>query len=60
LGQKAFADLYSLAAGAIGSKVIDLGDLTTGCVSDYFTGESGNTAAYNCAIGCGITDLGTL
>jgi len=60
LGQKAFIDLYNLAVGLPGSKIIDLGDLTSGCSSDYFTGEDGGTSNYNCAIGCSLTDLGTV
>jgi len=60
LGQKAFIDLYNLAVGLPGSKIIDLGDLTSGCSSDYFTGEDGGTTNYNCAIGCSLTDLGAV
>jgi hypothetical protein len=60
LGQKAFIDLYNLVSGSAGSKIINLGDLSTGCGSNFFTGESGGTAAYNCAIGCSSTNLGSL
>jgi hypothetical protein len=60
LGQKAFVDLYNIAVGLPGSKVIDLGNLTSGCSSDFFTGENGGTSNYNCAIGCSLTDLGTV
>jgi hypothetical protein len=60
VGQKPFIDLYNLASGSPGSKVMDLGSLSTGCVSDYFTGESGGVINYNCAIGCSTTSLGTV
>lgn len=60
LGQKAFEDLYNSTLGSPGSKIIDLGSLATGCVSDYFAGENGGTANYNCAIGCSLINLGSL
>jgi len=60
LGANSFGDLYNDAAGSAGSKTIDLGDLTTGCASDHFTGESGGGRAFNCALGCGTFALGTI
>jgi hypothetical protein len=54
------ATLYLATAGAPGSKIMNLGDLTTGCASDYFTGESGSGSNYNCALGCASFSLGTL
>lgn len=60
LGSQSFGDLYSSTAGSAGSKTIDLGNLTTGCASDHFTGESGGSRAFNCALGCGTFALGTL
>jgi hypothetical protein len=60
LGSQSFGDLYLATAGAPGSKIMNLGDLTTGCASDYFTGESGSGSNYNCALGCASFSLGTL
>jgi len=60
LGSKSFGDLYNTTAGAIGSKLIDLGDLTTGCALDYFTGESGGGRSFTCALGCSVFSLGSV
>jgi hypothetical protein len=60
LGSKSFGDLYTTTAGAIGSKLIDLGDLTTGCALDYFTGESGGGRSFTCALGCSVFSLGSV
>jgi hypothetical protein len=58
--RQSFSTLYSSLPGIAGSKVIDLGaDLTTGCASDYFTGESG-LPAYTCALGCSSFNFGTV
>jgi hypothetical protein len=58
--RQSFSTLYSSLPGTAGSKVIDLGaDLTTGCASDYFTGESG-LPAYTCALGCSSFNFGTV
>ena len=59
--KQSFSALYSSLAGTVGSKVINLGtDLTTGCASDYFTGESGLGTQYTCALGCASFNFGTL
>jgi len=60
LGAKSFGDLYNGTSGTAGSKTIDLGDLTTGCALDHFTGEAGNERSFTCALGCGTFALGTL
>jgi hypothetical protein len=60
LGAKSFGDLYASISGSAGSKTIDLGNLTTGCANDHFTGEAGGTSAYTCALGCSTFALGTL
>jgi hypothetical protein len=60
LGSKSFGDLYTETSGSVGSKIIDLGDLTTGCSSDHFTGEAGNSRRFTCALGCSTFALGTL
>lgn len=60
IGAQAFSDLYANTAGSPGGKIIDLGDLSSTCGSDYFTDESGGTPNYSCALGCSIIDLGTL
>jgi hypothetical protein len=60
LGSKSFGDLYNTTAGAIGSKIIDLGDLTTGCALDFFTGESGGGRSFTCALGCSVFSLGSV
>jgi hypothetical protein len=60
LGAQSFGDLYSATAGSAGSKTIDLGNLTTGCANDHFTGESGGVSKYTCALGCSTFALGTL
>jgi hypothetical protein len=39
---------------------MDLGDLTSGCASDYFPGEEGGTQAFTCALGCSAYSLGTV
>jgi len=58
--RQSFSTLYSFSPGTAGSKVINLGaDLTTGCASDYFTGESG-LPAYTCALGCSSFNFGTV
>ena len=59
--KQSFSALYSSLAGTVGSKVINLGtDLTTGCASDYFTGESGLGTQYTCALGCASFNFGTV
>jgi hypothetical protein len=59
--KQSFSTLYSSLAGTVGSKVINLGtDLTTGCASDYFTGESGLGTQYTCALGCASFNFGTV
>ena len=59
--KQSFSALYSSLAGTVGSKVINLGtDLTSGCASDYFTGESGLGTQYTCALGCASFNFGTL
>jgi hypothetical protein len=60
LGSKSFGDLYNTTAGAIGSKIMDLGDLTTGCALDFFTGESGGGRSFTCALGCSVFSLGSV
>jgi hypothetical protein len=60
LGSKSFGDLYNATIGAAGSKIIDLGDLTTGCALDYFTGESGGGRSFTCALGCSAYSLGSV
>lgn len=59
--KQSFSALYSSLAGTVGSKIINLGtDLTSGCASDYFTGESGLGTQYTCALGCASFNFGTL
>jgi len=60
LGAKSFGDLYTATSGSAGSKVINLGDLTTGCALDHFTGEAGNQRSFTCSLGCSTFALGTL
>ncbi len=61
LGANSFAVLYSNTAGTDGSKTIDLGDLDTTCANDHFASEtSGGVDSFNCALGCGTRDLGSL
>jgi hypothetical protein len=60
LSNKSFGDLYTGTLGSPGSKVIDLGNLTSGCASDYFPGENGGTQSYTCALGCSAYSLGTV
>jgi len=60
LGAKSFGDLYNITVGAIGSKIIDLGDLTTGCALDHFTGETGGGRSFTCALGCSAFSLGSV
>jgi hypothetical protein len=60
-GKQSFSTLYASLAGTAGSKTINLGaDLTSGCVSDYFPGESGLLAKYTCALGCASFNFGTI
>jgi hypothetical protein len=60
IGSKSFGDLYISTSGSPGSKIIDLGDLTSGCASDYFPGENGGSQAFTCALGCSVYSLGTV
>jgi hypothetical protein len=52
--------LYAAASGSPGSKIMDLGNLTSGCASDYFSGENGGTQTFTCARGCSAYSLGTV
>jgi hypothetical protein len=60
LSAQSFGDLYSATSGSPGSKIMDLGDLTSGCASDYFPGEEGGTQTFTCALGCSAYSLGTV
>jgi hypothetical protein len=57
---KSFTDLYTSISGTIGSKIINLGDLTSGCVSDYFTGENGGFRKFSCGLGCSSYSFGSV
>ena len=56
-----FGQLYNTTSGAAGSKVIDLGDLTTiGSVTDHFDNETNGVSKYTCSEGSGIYSLGSV
>jgi len=56
----AFGQLYNNTSGAAGSKVIDLGDLTSSVGNSHFTNENQGVDKYTCSEGTGVFSLGSV
>lgn len=56
-----FGDLYTISSGSPGSKIIDLGTLSTvACVNNHFVSDGGLSPNYSCALGCATYNFGTV